>query len=215
MNSVATWLAPGQEPQGAQSGSLSTGAAMTQTSKPFKPSQPWLCSWRRPRCSTKICRAPPPSQIQKTLAEPVRWQVPWAWARWRRLCPTIRWAWRRTPASGAHRVGGFMGIVFVLDSHRDLCERGSAAILFVPPLQELLHGQPPHRNCHPRRRPRAWATTSGFQNNLRIHAMGDVDELNSQHRPAAVRAPADAVRELLVQVQHQLFNQAASCRFRV
>ena len=57
--------------------------------------------------------------------------------------------------------------------------------------------------------------STGLGDNTRVsarttcgsHAMGDVDELNSQPRPAAraSRCPAP-VRELLVDVQHQLFN---------
>jgi len=44
------------------------------------------------------------------------------------------------------------------------------------------------------------------KNSLRVHAMGDVDELNSHIGVLLCEAmPAD-VRELLVEVQHQLFN---------
>src|SRR3989338_8861756 len=44
------------------------------------------------------------------------------------------------------------------------------------------------------------------KNSLRIHALGDVDELNSHiGLLLCERVPAD-VRELLVEVQHQLFN---------
>ena len=57
------------------------------------------------------------------------------------------------------------------------------------------------------------AGTTGLGNNqrvstnsLRIHAMGDVDELNSHIGLLLCEPLPDAVRELLVQVQHQLFN---------
>jgi cob(I)alamin adenosyltransferase len=44
------------------------------------------------------------------------------------------------------------------------------------------------------------------KNNLRVHAMGDVDELNAQLGVLLCEdLPAD-VRELLVDIQHQLFN---------
>ena len=44
------------------------------------------------------------------------------------------------------------------------------------------------------------------KNSLRVHAMGEVDELNSHIGALLCEAvPAD-VRELLVEVQHQLFN---------
>ncbi|MES2687037.1 MAG: cob(I)yrinic acid a,c-diamide adenosyltransferase [Pseudomonadota bacterium] len=44
------------------------------------------------------------------------------------------------------------------------------------------------------------------KDSLRVHAMGDVDELNSQiGMLLCEEMPAD-VRELLVEVQHQLFN---------
>ena len=49
------------------------------------------------------------------------------------------------------------------------------------------------------------------KNSLRVHAMGDVDELNSNIGLLLCEdMPAD-VRELLVEIQHQLFNLAASC----
>ena len=41
---------------------------------------------------------------------------------------------------------------------------------------------------------------------LRVHAMGDVDELNSNIGVLLCEALPDAVRALLVEVQHQLFN---------
>ncbi|MEI7763677.1 MAG: cob(I)yrinic acid a,c-diamide adenosyltransferase [Comamonadaceae bacterium] len=44
------------------------------------------------------------------------------------------------------------------------------------------------------------------KNNLRVHAMGDVDELNSNLGVLLCEDMPDAVRELLVQIQHQLFN---------
>ena len=44
------------------------------------------------------------------------------------------------------------------------------------------------------------------KNSLRVHAMGDVDELNSNIGLLLCEdMPAD-VRELLVEIQHQLFN---------
>jgi cob(I)alamin adenosyltransferase len=42
--------------------------------------------------------------------------------------------------------------------------------------------------------------------NLRVHAMGDVDELNSHIGVLLCEDMADDVRALLVEVQHQLFN---------
>jgi cob(I)alamin adenosyltransferase len=44
------------------------------------------------------------------------------------------------------------------------------------------------------------------KNSLRVHAMGDVDELNSNLGVLLCESMPDAVRELLVQIQHQLFN---------
>ncbi len=44
------------------------------------------------------------------------------------------------------------------------------------------------------------------KNSLRVHAMGDVDELNSHVGLLLCEAMPEAVRELLVEVQHQLFN---------
>ena len=44
------------------------------------------------------------------------------------------------------------------------------------------------------------------KNNLRVHAMGDVDELNSNLGVLLCEEMPDEVRELLVQIQHQLFN---------
>ena len=41
---------------------------------------------------------------------------------------------------------------------------------------------------------------------LRVHAMGDVDELNSHIGLLLCEEVAPGVRELLVEVQHQLFN---------
>ena len=41
---------------------------------------------------------------------------------------------------------------------------------------------------------------------LRVHAMGDVDELNSNLGVLLCEDMPDAVRGLLVQIQHQLFN---------
>ena len=44
------------------------------------------------------------------------------------------------------------------------------------------------------------------KNSLRVHAMGDVDELNSQLGLLLCEDLPDGVRELLVEIQHQLFN---------
>jgi cob(I)alamin adenosyltransferase len=44
------------------------------------------------------------------------------------------------------------------------------------------------------------------KNSLRVHAMGDVDELNSHIGLLLCEAMPDDVRMLLVEVQHQLFN---------
>ena len=44
------------------------------------------------------------------------------------------------------------------------------------------------------------------KDSLRVHAMGDVDELNSQIGVLLCEALPDEVRALLVEVQHQLFN---------
>ncbi|WP_293661671.1 cob(I)yrinic acid a,c-diamide adenosyltransferase [Rhodoferax sp. OV413] len=44
------------------------------------------------------------------------------------------------------------------------------------------------------------------KNSLRVHAMGDVDELNSQIGVLLCEDMPPAVRELLVEMQHQLFN---------
>ena len=44
------------------------------------------------------------------------------------------------------------------------------------------------------------------KNSLRVHAMGDVDELNSQIGVLLCEEMPLDVRELLVEVQHQLFN---------
>jgi len=44
------------------------------------------------------------------------------------------------------------------------------------------------------------------KNSLRVHAMGDVDELNSHIGLLLCEDMADDVRELLVDIQHQLFN---------
>ena len=44
------------------------------------------------------------------------------------------------------------------------------------------------------------------KNSLRVHAMGEVDELNSHIGLLLCEEMADDVRELLVEVQHQLFN---------
>jgi cob(I)alamin adenosyltransferase len=44
------------------------------------------------------------------------------------------------------------------------------------------------------------------KNSLRVHAMGDVDELNSHIGLLLCESMPDDVRMLLVEVQHQLFN---------
>jgi cob(I)alamin adenosyltransferase len=44
------------------------------------------------------------------------------------------------------------------------------------------------------------------KNSLRVHAMGDVDELNSHLGVLLCEPLPDGVRALLVEVQHQLFN---------
>ena len=44
------------------------------------------------------------------------------------------------------------------------------------------------------------------KNSLRVHAMGEVDELNSNIGVLLCEAMPDAVRTLLVEIQHQLFN---------
>jgi cob(I)alamin adenosyltransferase len=44
------------------------------------------------------------------------------------------------------------------------------------------------------------------KDSLRVHAMGDVDELNSNIGVLLCEAMPDAVRDLLVDIQHQLFN---------
>jgi len=44
------------------------------------------------------------------------------------------------------------------------------------------------------------------KDSLRVHAMGDVDELNSDIGVLLCEAMPDGVRTLLVEIQHQLFN---------
>ncbi|MDO8906274.1 cob(I)yrinic acid a,c-diamide adenosyltransferase [Hydrogenophaga sp.] len=44
------------------------------------------------------------------------------------------------------------------------------------------------------------------KNSLRVHAMGDVDELNSHIGVLLCEDMADDVRNVLVEIQHQLFN---------
>ena len=44
------------------------------------------------------------------------------------------------------------------------------------------------------------------KDNLRVHAMGDVDELNSHIGVLLCEDMPDDVRSLLVEIQHQLFN---------
>lgn len=44
------------------------------------------------------------------------------------------------------------------------------------------------------------------KNSLRVHAMGDVDELNSHIGVLLCEELPDGVRALLVEIQHQLFN---------
>lgn len=49
-------------------------------------------------------------------------------------------------------------------------------------------------------------STRVSKNSLRVHAMGDVDELNSHIGVLLCEELPSAVRDLLVEVQHQLFN---------
>lgn len=44
------------------------------------------------------------------------------------------------------------------------------------------------------------------KNSLRVHAMGDVDELNSHIGVLLCEPMPEKVRDLLVEIQHQLFN---------
>jgi cob(I)alamin adenosyltransferase len=44
------------------------------------------------------------------------------------------------------------------------------------------------------------------KNSLRVHAMGEVDELNSHIGVLLCEDMADDVRDVLVEIQHQLFN---------
>ena len=44
------------------------------------------------------------------------------------------------------------------------------------------------------------------KDSLRVHAMGDVDELNSSIGVLLCETMSDDVRKLLIEVQHQLFN---------
>ena len=44
------------------------------------------------------------------------------------------------------------------------------------------------------------------KNSLRVHAMGEVDELNSHIGVLLCEVMPDAIRTLLVEIQHQLFN---------
>ena len=44
------------------------------------------------------------------------------------------------------------------------------------------------------------------KNSLRVHAMGEVDELNSHIGVLLCEDMADGIRDLLVEIQHQLFN---------
>lgn len=44
------------------------------------------------------------------------------------------------------------------------------------------------------------------KNSLRVHAMGDVDELNSHIGVLLCEDMPDGIRTLLVEIQHQLFN---------
>ena len=44
------------------------------------------------------------------------------------------------------------------------------------------------------------------KDSLRVHAMGEVDELNSHIGVLLCEAMPEGVRELLVEIQHQLFN---------
>ena len=51
------------------------------------------------------------------------------------------------------------------------------------------------------------------KNSLRVHAMGEVDELNSHIGVLLCEEMSASLRELLVEVQHQLFNLGASSAF--
>jgi len=44
------------------------------------------------------------------------------------------------------------------------------------------------------------------KNSLRVHAMGDIDELNSQIGVLLCEDMPEGIRTLLVEIQHQLFN---------
>ncbi len=44
------------------------------------------------------------------------------------------------------------------------------------------------------------------KNSLRVHAMGDVDELNSHIGVLLCEAMPEGIRNILVEIQHQLFN---------
>ena len=44
------------------------------------------------------------------------------------------------------------------------------------------------------------------KNSLRVHAMGDVDELNSNIGVLLCEDMPDSIRAVLVEIQHQLFN---------
>ena len=48
--------------------------------------------------------------------------------------------------------------------------------------------------------------TRGSKNSLRVHAMGEVDELNSNVGVLLCEEMTPEVRALLVEIQHQLFN---------
>ena len=78
------------------------------------------------------------------------------------------------------------------------------------PCKELKnHGQPTFPNRHPHRRRwhhRAWATTRVPKSAPRVQAVGDVDELNSHIGLLLCEDLPTGVRELLVDIQHQLFN---------
>lgn len=48
----------------------------------------------------------------------------------------------------------------------------------------------------------------------RIHALGDVDELNSTLGVLLAEPLPDPIRRLLIEVQHDLFDLGESCRHR-
>ena len=160
MNSVATWLAP-RVGRRAQSGLFHTGAARRPSlQSPSSPSQPWLFSWQRPRCSTRLPSAtaarfrkpgraqsaggcPGPGRAGVCVQPPfvgrgVVHQHPGAHRRWfHGHGVRARFAQRPVEPGSAH-----------LRSHPFRSYRATASPK-LPPAPETPA-------------PRAWATTSGF-----------------------------------------------------